>query len=131
MSQRRAHRYEQVDACKFGTTRGRLFRTRFIAECAEHLSDADAPFAAAPRAQLMRAFIEHKTDLGPDTARASDQVILDRGDDISALLLRGLVTALKEDDADWFIRHAWFVDLVTAMLEDAVGEPPDDALILA
>ena len=30
------------DARKFRTGRGRLFRTRFIAECAEHLSDADA-----------------------------------------------------------------------------------------
>ena len=42
MSQRRAQRYEQVGARKFGTGKGRLFRTRFIAECAEHLSDADA-----------------------------------------------------------------------------------------
>ena len=30
------------DARKLGTSRGRLFRTRFIAECAEHLSDAEA-----------------------------------------------------------------------------------------
>ena len=42
MSQRRAQRHEQVDARKLGTGKGRLFRTRFIAECAEHLSDADA-----------------------------------------------------------------------------------------
>ena len=42
MSQRRAQRYKQVDARKFGTGKGRLFRTRFIAECAEHLSNADA-----------------------------------------------------------------------------------------
>ena len=42
MSPRRAQRHEQVDASKFGTVRGRLFRARFIAECAEHLSDADA-----------------------------------------------------------------------------------------
>lgn len=30
------------DARKFHTAKGRLFRERFIAECAEHLSDADA-----------------------------------------------------------------------------------------
>ena len=63
---------------------------------------------------------------GPEAARASDQAILDRVDDINALLLRGLMMALAEDDADWFSRYAWFVDLVTAMLEDAAGKPPDE-----
>ena len=42
MSQRRAQRYEQCDARKSVTGKGLLFRTRFIAEYAEHLSDADA-----------------------------------------------------------------------------------------
>ena len=42
MSQRRARRYEQCDARKFVTRKGFLFRTRFIAECAEHLSNPDA-----------------------------------------------------------------------------------------
>ena len=42
MSQRRAQRSERADAHNGGTSRGRLFRARFIAECAEHLSDADA-----------------------------------------------------------------------------------------
>jgi len=42
MSQRRAQRYEQGDARKSVTGKGLLFRTRFIAEYAEHLSDADA-----------------------------------------------------------------------------------------
>jgi hypothetical protein len=78
------------------------------------------------RAQLAQIFIEHKADLGAEAARASDQAILDRVDDITALLLRGLTTALAEGDADWFRRNAWFVDLVTAMLEDATGKPPDE-----
>ena len=42
MSQRRAQRYEHGDARKSITGRDLLFRTRFIAEYAEHLSDADA-----------------------------------------------------------------------------------------
>jgi hypothetical protein len=42
MSQRRAQRYEQGDARKSVTGKGLLFRIRFIAEYAEHLSDADA-----------------------------------------------------------------------------------------
>ena len=78
------------------------------------------------RAQLAKIFIEHKADLGAEAAGASDQAILDRVDDISALLLRGLATALAEGDADWFRRNAWFVDLVIAMLEDAAGKPPDE-----
>jgi hypothetical protein len=78
------------------------------------------------RAQLAQIFIEHKADLGPYTVRAGDQVILDRADDISELLLRGLTTALTEGDADWPRRHAWFLDLVTAMLEDAAGKPLDE-----
>ena len=78
------------------------------------------------RARLAQIFIEHKADLGPEAARASDQAILDRVDDITKVLLRGLTTALTEGDADWFSRNAWFVDLVTAMLEDAVGKPLDE-----
>ena len=57
MSQRRAQRYEQADACKFGTGR---FRTRFIAECAEHLSDADAiaDLAERPDDYFQSLFLE-------------------------------------------------------------------------
>ena len=42
MSQRRAQRNEQCDAGIFPTGKGLLFCRRFIAEYAEHLSDADA-----------------------------------------------------------------------------------------
>jgi hypothetical protein len=42
------------------------------------------------------------------------------------VLLRGLTTALREYDADWLSRHAWFVELVARMLEDAVGKPLDE-----
>jgi hypothetical protein len=49
MSQRRAQRYEQGDARKFVTGKGLLFRLRFIAECAEHLSaEAIADLAERP-----------------------------------------------------------------------------------
>ena len=60
MSQRRAQRHEQVGAGKFGTGRGRLFRTRFIAECAEHLSDADAiaDLAERPDNYFQSLFLE-------------------------------------------------------------------------
>ena len=60
MSQRRAQRYEQVDVRKLGTRKDRLFRTRFIAECAEHLSDADAiaDLAERPDNYFQSLFLE-------------------------------------------------------------------------
>jgi len=78
------------------------------------------------RPQLAQIFIEHKADLGPGAAGASDQAILDGVDDITEVLLRDLTTALTEGDADWLRRYAWFLDLVTAMLEDAVDKPLDE-----
>jgi hypothetical protein len=78
------------------------------------------------RAQVAQILIEHKADLGPEVALASDQAILDRVDDITEVLFRGLTTALTEGDADWLRRYAWFVDLVTAILEDAAGKPLDE-----
>ena len=78
------------------------------------------------RAQLTRTIVEHKADLSPEAARESDQAILDRIDDITALLLHDLTVALAEDDADWFNRYGWFVDLLTAMLEKSLAEPPDE-----
>jgi hypothetical protein len=42
MSQRPSQQHEKINARIFGTGKGRVFRTRFIAECAEHLSNADA-----------------------------------------------------------------------------------------
>jgi hypothetical protein len=41
MSQRRARLYEQVAVSNSDTGRGRLFRARFIAECAQHLFDGE------------------------------------------------------------------------------------------
>ena len=78
------------------------------------------------RAQLAQTFIAHKADLGPEAACASDQAILESVDAITDALLRGLTTALTEGDADWFSHHAWFLDLVARMLEDAVREPLDE-----
>ena len=78
------------------------------------------------RAQLAQIFIERKADLGPEAARASVHAILDRVDDITEVLLRDLTTALTEGDTDWLRRYAWFLDLVTGMLEDAAAKPLDE-----
>jgi hypothetical protein len=78
------------------------------------------------RAQLAQTYIAHKADLGPEAACASDEVILERVDAITDVLLRGLTTALTEGNADWLSHHAWFLDFVAGMLEDALGEPLDE-----
>ena len=77
------------------------------------------------RAQLAQTFVAHKADLGPEAACASDEAILERVDAITDVLLRGLTTALTEGDADWLSRHAWFLELVAGVLEDALGKPLD------
>ena len=64
----------------------------------------NSPEFAPIKGQLARAFIEHKADLGPAAAAASDQAVVDQVDDISALLLRGLATAMAQGNADWFSR---------------------------
>ena len=48
------------DARKFHTAKGRLFRLHFIAECAEHLSDADAiaDLAERPDDYFQSLFLE-------------------------------------------------------------------------
>jgi hypothetical protein len=45
---------------------------------------------------------------------------------LTEVLLRDLTTAMTEGDADWLRRYAWFLDLVTAMLEDAAGKRLDE-----
>ena len=87
--------------------------------------DLNSTEFAPIKGQLARAFIEHKADLGPAAAVASDQAVVDQVDDISALLLRGLATAMAQGNADWFSRYAWFVDLVIERLEDATDKPLD------
>jgi hypothetical protein len=77
------------------------------------------------RAQLALAFVEHEADLGPATEAASDQAILDRVDDIMALLLGGVAKATAQRDEAWLSRYAWFVDLVEGIASGEVGKPLD------
>jgi hypothetical protein len=87
-------------------------------------STAAANFRASPsslKAKCLSLLVvarEGVRDLGP-AAAASDQAVVDQVDDISALLVRGLATAMAQGNADWFSRYASFVDLVSERLEDA------------
>ena len=77
------------------------------------------------RAQVALAFVEHEADLGPATEAASAQAILDRVDDIMALLLGGVAKATAQLDEAWLSRYAWFVDLVEGMASGEPGKPRD------
>ena len=85
----------------------------------------NCPEFAGVRAQLALAFVEHEADLGPATEAASDQAILDRVDDIMALLLGGVANATAQRDEAWLSRYAWFVDLVEGIASGEVGKPLD------
>ena len=67
------------------------------------------------RAEVARAFMEHKSALG--LLQASDEVILDRAGDILAVLLDAADEALELRSAHWFRRYAWFVDLIKRLGE--------------
>jgi hypothetical protein len=87
--------------------------------------DLNSPEFASLRSHLARAFITHKAELGPEAAASSDQAILDRTDDIMAVLLSGMARAQANRNVAWLRRYAWFVDLVEGLANDQPGKPLD------
>jgi hypothetical protein len=85
----------------------------------------DSAEFAGLRGQLARAFIVHKADLGLAAAGASDQAIVDRVDDIMAVMLGAVARATATGDEDWLSRYTWFVDLVERLAEGREGKPLD------
>jgi hypothetical protein len=80
------------------------------------LPDLNSPEFAPIKARLVRAYLEHKADIGaPD---ATDQDILDNVDDITALMLGALGRAMAERRHTWLQHYGWFTDLVIELLED-------------
>src|SRR5262245_38233278 len=61
----------------------------------------DSAEFAGVRGQLARAFIAHKADLGLAVAGVSDQAILERVDDIIAVMLGAVARATATRDEDW------------------------------
>ena len=79
------------------------------------LPDLNSPEFAPIKARLVRAYLEHKADIGaPD---ATDQDILDNVDDITALMLGALGRAMAERRHTWLQHYGWFTDLVIELLE--------------
>jgi hypothetical protein len=87
------------------------------------LPDLNAPEFAAIKARLARAYLDHKADIG--APHANDQDILDRVDDITALMLGALGRAMAERRHTWLEHYGWFTDLVIELLDDLPGKPLD------
>ena len=64
-----------------------------------------------------------RPDIG--APHATDQDILDRVDDITALMLGALGRAMAERRHTWLEHYGWFTDLVIELLEDEPGKPLD------
>jgi hypothetical protein len=69
------------------------------------------------------AYLDRKADIG--APHATDQAILDRVDDITALMLGALGRAVAERRHTWLLHYGWFVDLVNELLDDLPGKPLD------
>jgi len=87
------------------------------------LPPLDRPEFALGRTALTLAFIEHKAGPGPETALASDQDILDRVDDNMAILMAGTARAWRTRSTEFLPRYAWFVDLLSRLIEREPGKP--------
>ena len=85
--------------------------------------DLNSPEFAPIKSRLVRAYLDHKADIGvPD---ATDQDILDNIDDITALMLGVLGRAMAEHRHTWLQHYGWFTDLVIELLEEEPGKPLD------
>jgi hypothetical protein len=63
------------------------------------LPDLNSPEFAPIKARFARAYLEHKADLG--VPNASDEAVLARVDDITAILFASSVRAWRTDDQRW------------------------------
>ena len=87
------------------------------------LPDLNSPEFAAIKSRLARAYLDHKADIG--APHATDEAIVERTDEITALLLGALVRAMAERCHAWLLHYSWFVDIVNELLDDAPGKPLD------
>jgi hypothetical protein len=87
------------------------------------LPDLNAPKFAPIKARFARAYLEHKADLGvPD---ASDEAVLARVDDITAILFASSVQAWRTDDPRWKERYGWFAAIMSELLDELPGKALD------
>jgi hypothetical protein len=87
------------------------------------LPDLDAPEFAAIKSRLAPAYLDHKADIG--APHATDEAIVDRTDEITALMLGAMARAIAERRHTWLLHYSWFVDLVNELSDDEPGKPLD------
>jgi hypothetical protein len=85
------------------------------------LPDLDAPEFAPIKTKLALAFIDHKADLGVD----SDREIVERVDDITAILFGLTCRPVHAGDHEWIARFGWFGEILDALDNDVPGKPLD------
>ena len=87
------------------------------------LPDLNSPEFAPIKARLARAYLEHKADLGvPD---ATDEAVLARVDEITAILFASSVRAWRADDQRWKERYRWFFEAIAELHDAEPGKPLD------
>jgi hypothetical protein len=87
------------------------------------LPDLNSPEFAPIKARLARAYLSHKDDLG--VPNASDEAVLARVDEITAILFAASVRAWRGDNQRWKERYRWFAAIVSELLDDEPGKPLD------
>ena len=92
------------------------FRTGW---CAAY--SARPPCSRCSATRLVRAYLEHRDDLGI----ADDQQIVDHVDDITAILFGLTLRAMRDNDHEWVMRFAWFGEIVDEQTHDEPGKPLD------
>jgi hypothetical protein len=98
----------------------RLRRLTIIEAAIPELPDLNAPEFAPIKARFARANLEHKADLG--VPNASDEAVLARVDDITALMLGALGRAMAERRHTWLRHYGWCTDPVIELLDDQPGK---------
>ena len=75
------------------------------------------------RVRLVRAYLEHKGDLG--VLLTDDAAIVAHVDEITALLLAAWERASRARDQHWRERYRWFFETIAELQEDPANKPLD------
>ena len=90
---------------------------------ATDLPDLEAVEFPSIKARLAHAYLDHKAALG--APHASDEAIVERTDEITALLLGVLGRPMAERRTPWLLHYSWFGDLINELLDDVPPKPLD------
>jgi hypothetical protein len=87
------------------------------------IPDPTSPEFASIRARLAVAYVEHKHELGVPVA--NDAEIVERVDEITALMLAASAKAISTGNRRWMARYRWFAAIIDDLTEDRPGKALD------